>query len=70
MLCIALKFYANGCFQQEVGDSKVASQSSVSRIVKNVSAVLANHADGLIKFSVNDRMLERVALGFYGFSGS
>ena len=69
-LCIALKFYANGCFQQEVGDSEVASQSSVSRIVTNVSKVLASHADTLIKFSVNDRIMQRVSSGFYGTKGS
>lgn len=69
-ICIALKFYATGSFQHEIGDGEGASQSSLSRIVARVSRVLASHADDIIKFSVDQTILDRVASGFYGFSGS
>ena len=69
-ICIALKFYATGTFQHEVGDGEGASQSSLSRIISRVSSVFASHADDLIKFSVDETILDRVSTGFYGFSGS
>ena len=69
-LCIALRFYATGTHQIEVGDGEGASQSSVCRIVQQVSTVLANHANDVIKFSLDDEVLEKVSTGFYGFKAS
>ena len=69
-LGIALRFYATGTHQMEVGDGEGASQSSVCRIVKQVSKALANHANDLISFSLDDDILETVSTGFYGFKAS
>ena len=69
-LCIALRFYATGSHQIAIGDREGASQSSVSRIVKQVTLALAGHADDLILFNVDQDVMETVAKGFYGFSGS
>ena len=69
-MCIALRFYATGTHQTEVGDGEGASQSSVCRIVKQVSWALAEHANDLIAFSLDDDVLETVSTGFYGFKAS
>ena len=69
-LCIALRFYATGTYQMEVGDGEGASQSSVCRIVKEVSKALAAHSSDLINFNIDPIILESVSKGFYGFSGS
>ena len=69
-LCIALRFYATGTHQIEVGDGEGASQASVSRIVKQVSKVLSDHIDDLMVFNVDPDVLETVARGFFGFNGS
>ena len=69
-LCIALRFYATGTHQIEVGDGEGASQASVSRIVNQVSEALAEQADQLIVFSLDPDVMKTVATGFYGFSGS
>ena len=69
-LCIASRFYATGTHQIEVGDGEGASQASVSQIVNQVSAALAEQADQLIVFSLDPDVMKTVATGFYGFSGS
>ena len=69
-LCIALRFYATGTHQCEVGDGEGASQASVSRIVRHVTEVLSNHADDLITFSLDHDILDQVSKGFYAFKGS
>ena len=69
-LCIALRFYATGSHQIVIGDGEGASQASVSRIVKQVTLALAGHADDLISFNIDQEVMETVAKGFYGFSGS
>ena len=69
-ICIALKFYATGTFQHEIGDGEGAPQSSLSRIIARVSRVFTSHADDLIKFLVDESILDKVSTGFYGFSGS
>ena len=69
-MCIALRFYTTGTHQTEVGDGEGASQSSVSRIVRQVTEVLSNHADDLITFSLDQEILETVSTGFYGFKAS
>ena len=69
-LCIALRFYATGTHQIEIGDGEEAFQASVSQIVNQVSAALADQADQLIVFSLDPDVMKTVATGFYGFSGS
>ena len=69
-LCIALRFYATGTHQSEVGDGEGASQASVSRIIRHVTKALTQHADDLIKFSLDQEVLEEVSKGFYGFKAS
>ena len=69
-MCIALRFYATGSHQMSVGDGEGASQASVSRIVKQVTLALAGHVNDLVCFHVDQDVMETVAKGFYGFSGS
>lgn len=69
-LCIALRFYATGTHQIEVGDREGASQSSVSRTVKQVSQALSDHMDDIVVFNLDPDILETVAQGFFGFNGS
>ena len=69
-LCITLRFLATGTHQMEVGDGEGASQVSVSRIVREVSSALVDKADELVVFSLDPDILQTVAKGFYGFSGS
>ena len=69
-LCIALRFYATGTHQMEVGDGEGASQSSVCRIVKQVTMALSSHASDLIAFHIDQDILNNIQKGFYGFSGS
>ena len=69
-LCIALRYYATGTFQCQIGDSEGASQSSTHRIIKKVSKVLASHANDIIHFSTDPDVFKAVSDGFYGFSGS
>ena len=69
-LCIALRFFATGTHQIEIGDGEGASQASVSRIVKQVSQVLSEHMNDLVVFSLDPDVLQTVAKGFFGFNGS
>ena len=69
-LCIALRYFAMGTFQRQIGDSEGASQSSTHRIMKKVSKVLASHANDVIQFSTDPDVFKAVSDGFYGFSGS
>ena len=69
-MCIALRYYATGTFQRQIGDSEGASQASLHRIVHQVSEALAGHADTVINFSTDPNILKVVSDGFYAFSGS
>ena len=69
-LCIALRFFATGTHQIEIGDGEGASQASVSRIVNQVSKVLSDHMDDVVAFNVDPDVLDTIAKGFFGFSGS
>ena len=69
-ICIALRFYATGTHQIEIGDGEGASQASVSRIVKQVTDVLSDHMNDLVVFSLDPDVLQTVAKGFFGFNGS
>ena len=69
-LCIALRYYATGTQQTEVGDGEGASQAPVSRIVNQVTRIFSKACDNVVKFSLDDSILETVSSGFYGFKGS
>ena len=69
-LCCALRFFATGTFQTEVGDREGISQSSMHRFIKIVTNALCKYADDLIKFSCDPKVLDTVSNGFYGFQGS
>ena len=69
-MCIALRYFATGTFQRQIGDSEGASQSSLHRIVHQVASALAPHADTLIQFSTEPQILKEVSDGFYAFKGS
>lgn len=69
-LCIALRNYATGTFQHQIGDSEGASQSSSQRIIMKVSSVLASHAPDVIQFSTDPDIFSSVSEGFYEFKGS
>lgn len=47
---IALRYYASGCFQREIGDIHGVHQTSVSRIIQNVSTAIASLSSEFIKF--------------------
>ena len=69
-LCIALKYYATGTFQCQIGDSEGGSQASIQRIITKVSSVLASHVSDVIQFSTDPDIFKSVSEGFYGFKGS
>ena len=69
-MCIALRFYATGTNQSEVGDGEGASQSSVCRIVEEVTDALCKHTNDLVVMSLDQDILNQVSTGFYGFKGS
>ena len=69
-LCIALRYYATGTFQCQIGDSEGASQASCHRIVRKVSEVLASHVPDVVQFSTDPDVFESVSEGFYAFKGS
>ena len=69
-MCIALRYFATGTFQRQVGDSEGASQASLHRIVHTVAEALASHADTVINFSTDPTILKSVSDGFYAFRGS
>lgn len=52
-LCAALRFYATGNLQTTNGDLIGAHQSTISRIVSNVSTVIAQQHKKFIGFSEN-----------------
>ena len=69
-LCIALRYYATGTFQRQIGDSEGGSQSSIHRIVTQVSKVLASHLPDVVQFSTDPAMFKSISEGFYAFKGS
>ena len=69
-MCIALRFYGTGSNQAEVGDGEGASQSSVCRIVDEVTEALCRHTNDLVVMSQDNEILNQVSTGFYGFKGS
>lgn len=69
-VCCALRFFATGTFQMEVGNGEGASQSTMCRIISKVSYCLSEHANELIKFSTDPVILDTVSSGFFASSGS
>ena len=69
-MCIALRYFATGTFQRQVGDSEGASQSTLHRIVPVVAKALAGHADTVVQFCTDPAILKQVSDGFYAFNGS
>ena len=69
-MCIALRYFASGTFQRQVGDSEGASQSTLHRIVPVVAEALANYADSVVQFCTDPEILKQVSDGFYAFGGS
>ena len=69
-LHVALRFYATGTFQAEIGDGEGVSQSSMHRCIALVSDVLTRHLDDLVFFQTDKQMLEQNAAKFYGFKES
>ena len=69
-MCIALRYFATGTFQQQIGDSEGASQASMHRIIHKVASALAPHTDTLIQFSTDPKILKEISDGFDAFKGS
>ena len=64
-LMIALRFYASGSFQINVGDLLNVSQSSVSKIIKKVSRIIAAKRHLFINMPENEQKLRQQQLDFY-----
>ncbi|XP_071637872.1 putative nuclease HARBI1 [Temnothorax longispinosus] len=58
---IALRFYAKGCYQTELGDLHGVSQPTVSRIVAKVSKAIAAHLPHFVVCDAQRRILDIVA---------
>ena len=69
-MCIALRYFATGTFQRQIGVSEGASQASLHRIIHQVANALASHANTVINFSTDPAILKTVSDGFYAFTGS
>ena len=68
-LLLALRYYATGTFQQACGDLCDTSQSSASRIIKQVSEAIARLKNQYIKFPTAD-MLPQIKLEFWRICAS
>ena len=69
-MCVTLRFLGSGSFQKVLGDSEGACQVSVHNHIIKVVKAMSHHADQLVRFSVDEEVLENIETGFYGFSGS
>ncbi|XP_071631574.1 putative nuclease HARBI1 [Temnothorax longispinosus] len=63
---IALRFYAKGCYQTELGDLHGVSQPTVSRIVAKVSKAIAAHLPHFVHFP---DIMEALQMEFYNIAG-
>ncbi|KAI4470811.1 hypothetical protein MML48_1g03717 [Holotrichia oblita] len=73
-LCVALRFYASGSIQRVIGDTGSMSQTTVHRIIQEVSENLARNLRQYVKFPDrngmnNNRNLFFEIGGFPGVSG-
>ncbi|CAF0970844.1 unnamed protein product [Didymodactylos carnosus] len=64
-LLTGLRFYATGSFFYVDGDIHGISKASVSRIMKAISAILANMATQTITFPSTANELDEIKQGFY-----
>ncbi|GLV33469.1 hypothetical protein CBL_20206, partial [Carabus blaptoides fortunei] len=53
-VCVALRFYATGSFQKTCGDLQTISQSSVCRLIAEVSEILARNIGQYVKFPATE----------------
>lgn len=67
-LLITLRFYTTGTFQLVDGDLFGVSQSTISRVVKRVSEVIASHYNEVIRFPQGNALLH-VQRGFMDIGG-
>ena len=67
-MLIALRFYATGSFQVVVGDLMNISQSSVCRVIKNVSRCIASAKNGYNIFPTDQNDIAGVNRKFYEIS--
>ena len=54
-----------GSFQESIGDAEGASQLSMCRIIAKVSNILSDHTKDVIRFTVDENLLEEVSSGFH-----
>ncbi|XP_023312922.1 putative nuclease HARBI1, partial [Anoplophora glabripennis] len=66
-LYVALRFFATGSYQQVYADVATISQSSVCRIVREISEELARSLPRLIKFPAHTEILKRQFFEIAGF---
>ena len=64
-LLIALRFYASGSFLQVIGDTIGVDKSTVSRVVHNVSSLLAAKQAQFIKWPTDVAEINENKNGFY-----
>ena len=62
---LALRFYATGAFQNLVGDSMGVHKSTVSKIISQVSDVLARKFPDYVQFPVDEEELKATMVKFY-----
>ncbi|XP_030848477.1 putative nuclease HARBI1 [Strongylocentrotus purpuratus] len=65
----ALRFYAVGSFQKMHGDEATVSQSSVCRIIKDVSEAIAGRKRQFMKFPTTRDEIETTQQQFYEYCG-
>ena len=65
----ALRFFASGSFQMVVGGTLGVSQSSVSRVVRDVTNALCRRARQFIKFPATDAEFIRTKQQFFEIAG-
>lgn len=65
---VALRVFATGCFQLDVGDTFGISKPTVCRIVRNVATVISGAMTDYVKFETGVEA-ERTQLAFYKMAG-
>lgn len=68
-IMVALRFFASGTFQMVLGGTVGVSQSSVSRIVRDVSNALGRRAGQFIKFPTTAAECIRTKQQFFEIAG-
>ena len=66
-LCVALRFYCTGMFQQDNCDLHAISQPTVSNVVRRVSLAIAKLRSQHVKFP-NFQEAQKIREGFYKIS--